>query len=584
MSRPNRPSTVIGPPAAWRFWIIAVALALLGLALVGRLLSLQVLSVGDRDYQFLQRQGDARTHRTVSLPAYRGMITDRNGQPLAVSTPVTSLWAHPPTLAEHADRLPELAKALGMPLADLRKRVEKPSSRDFVYLRRHLSPAEADRILALAVPGVSGLSEYRRYYPAGEVAAHIVGFTNVDDQGQEGMELAFDARLRGEPGAKRVVRNRSGQVIRDLGLVRAARPGGDLQLTIDLRLQYLAYRELRAAITRTKAQSGSVVVLDSRSGDILAMANWPSFNPNDRSRIRPSHLRNRAMTDLLEPGSTAKPFTLVAALESGRYTPTTPVNAAPGYIQVGDKVLKDPVNYGQLDVTGVLAKSSQVGTTRIAMTLEPDVIRAVLARVGLGEASGTGFPGESTGRLPQPRRWSAIEHATMAFGYGFAVTPLQVAQAYAVLANDGVRQPVALVRGAALPPGQRVIDSQVNAQIVDMLAAVARQGGTATRANVPGYAIAGKTGTSRKVAQTGGYSEKNYMALFAGMAPASDPHLVSVVVIDDPQGGEYYGGLVAAPVFAGVMKDALRLMQVMPDDEAAVTRVAQRPQTVRAPS
>lgn len=584
MSRPNRQPTVIGPPAAWRFWIIAVALALLGLALVGRLLSLQVLSVGDRDYHFLQRQGDARTHRTVSLPAYRGMITDRNGQPLAVSTPVTSLWAHPPTLAEHADRLPELAKALGMPLADLRKRVEKPSSRDFIYLRRHLSPAEADQILALAVPGVSGLSEYRRYYPAGEVAAHIVGFTNVDDQGQEGMELAFDARLRGEPGAKRVVRNRSGQVIRDLGLVRAARPGGDLQLTIDLRLQYLAYRELRAAMTRTKAQSGSVVVLDSRSGDILAMANWPSFNPNDRSRIRPSHLRNRAMTDLLEPGSTAKPFTLVAALESGRYTPTTPINAAPGYIQVGDKVLKDPVNYGQLDVTGVLAKSSQVGITRIAMTLEPDVIRAVLARVGLGEASGTGFPGESTGRLPQPRRWSAIEHATMAFGYGFAVTPLQVAQAYAVLANDGVRQPVALVRGAALPPGQRVIDSQVNAQIVDMLAAVARQGGTATRANVPGYAIAGKTGTSRKVAQTGGYSEKNYMALFAGMAPASDPHLVSVVVIDDPQGGEYYGGLVAAPVFAGVMKDALRLMQVMPDDEAAVARVAQRPQTVRAPS
>lgn len=584
MSAPVRQSrsAVIRPPAAWRFWVVAAVLTLLGLVLVWRLLSLQVLSLGERDYHFLQKQGDARALRTLPLPAYRGMISDRHGQPLAVSAPVKTLWAQPETLAAHPEHWPSLAAALGMPLADFRRRLASAPGRGFMYLRRHMNPAEADRVLALAVPGVSALTEYRRYYPAREVVAHLVGFTDVDDQGREGIELSFDALLRGEPGAKRVVRNERNRIIADLGLVRAARPGQDLRLTIDLRLQYIAYRELSAAIARAGAQSGSVIVLDSRSGEILAMVNAPSYNPNDTaSRGRPALMRNRAMIDLMEPGSTTKPFTMVAALESGRYRPDTPINTAPGYIVVqGGKKFEDFRNYGMLDLTGVLAKSSQVGTTRIALDLDPLAIRGVLERVGLGQVSGIGFPGEATGALPNLRRWSDVERASMAFGYGFAVTPLQLAQAYAVLANGGRHRPLSLVQGSVLPPSEQVIAPDVNAAIVGMLGAVTQAGGTATRAAVPGYSVAGKTGTVRRVG-AGGY-EKRYTALFAGMVPASDPRLVAVVVIHEPQGLDYGGGAVAAPVFSRIMADSLRLTGLAPDAVEAA-RVVQWPAAAAGP-
>lgn len=565
--------------APWRFWLVVGGLAALGLLLVWRLLSLQVLNTGEHDYQFLQQQGDARALRTVGLPAYRGMITDRHGQPLAVSTPVKTLWAQPEILLSHPEHWAILAKTLGVPQDQFRKRLQAAAGSSFMYLRRHMTPVDADRVLALDIPGVSEIAEYRRYYPAGEVAAHIVGFTNIDDQGQEGLELAYDEFLRGVPGAKRVVRNLNGQIIRDVGMVRSARPGQDLRLSIDLRLQYLAYRELKAAVTKAQAHSGSIVLLDSRTGEILAMANQPSYNPNDRSAMAMSALRNRAVTDLLEPGSTAKPLAMVAALESGQYQPHTPMDTNPGYIGVrmgkaGTKIIKDHRNYGLTDITGVITHSSNVGMTKIAFSLEPDKIPDALGRFGFGQPTGVGFPGEASRLLPNHRRWPDIDRATMAYGYGFAVTPLQLAQAYAVLANNGIRKPLSLRVGGEAEAGEQVIDPLINAQIVEMMKTVTQSEGTATRAAVAGYSVAGKTGTAHRL-DGGAYAEKSYVSLFAGLAPASDPRLVAVVIINDPKGKDYFGGLVAAPVFSSVVSGAFRVMDVLPD-EGDVSRVAVR--------
>jgi cell division protein FtsI (penicillin-binding protein 3) len=570
--------------AAWRFWVVAGGLIVLTCLLIGRLLSLQVLDLGDRDHAFLQQQGDARAVRTVSLPAYRGMITDRNGQPLAVSTPVKTLWAQPEILLAHPEHWAILAKTLGVPQDQFRKRLQSAKGGSFMYLRRHMTPADADRVLALDIPGVSEIAEYRRYYPAGEVAAHIVGFTNIDDKGQEGLELAYDAMLQGAPGAKRVVRNLNGQIISDAGLVRSARPGQDLRLSIDLRLQYLAYRELKAAVTKARAHSGSIILLDSRTGEILAMANQPSYNPNDRSAMSASALRNRAITDLLEPGSTAKPLAMVAALESGLYKPHTPIDTRPGYIGVrtgktSTKIIKDHRNYGLTDITGVITHSSNVGMTKIAFSLEPDKIPNVLSRFGFGQPTGIGFPGEASRMLPSHRRWPEIDRATLAYGYGFAVTPLQLAQAYAVLANKGIRKPLSLRMGGADEAGEQVIDPVINAQIVEMMKTVTQSEGTATRASVVGYSVAGKTGTAHRL-DGGAYAEKSYVSLFAGIAPASDPRLVAVVIIDDPKGKDYFGGLVAAPVFSKVVGGAFRLMDVPPDEDD-VHRVVVRAPVLR---
>ena len=548
---------------AWRFSLVVVMLVTLLSVLIWQLLVLQVFDT-ERGHDFLQDQGDARTVRTEPIPAYRGVISDRNGEPLAVSTPVASIWINPRHLSKEQDRWDELADVIGMSRADLSAKIIKNSHRGFVYLRRHLSPRQADEILALEIKGVNAQREYKRYYPAGDVAAHLVGFTNIDDMGQEGMELAFNDWLRGVPGSKRVLKDRNGNVFRDIDQQTIARSGKDLVLSIDMRLQHLAYRELKGAMRRVGAKSGSVVMLDSATGEVLAMVNQPSFNPNNRRALKPNTMRNRAMTDVFEPGSTVKPLTVVAALETGRYRPSTIIDTSPGYIRVGKKTLPDPINYGAIDVTKILTKSSQVGISKLALDLDEQSVWEVFSRFGLGISSGSGFPGESAGMLPGRPNWRLIERVNFAFGYGLAVTPLQLAQAYSVFASDGVLRPATLVRQVEAVDGQQVIDPVIADQLLTMLKTVTEDGGTATRAQVVAYSVAGKTGTVHK-AGVGGYADDRYMAVFAGVAPASNPRIVTVVMIDEPNLDKYHGGEAAAPVLARVVTDALRILNVAPD-------------------
>ncbi len=553
--------------ARWRYLVAVAALVALPVVAVWHIAGLQVMPDRDRGFAFLQSQGTARTVRVEPIPAYRGVISDRRGEPLAVSTPVVSLWANPQLVVGDDDRIVLLARALGVDAQQLRRRFEQFRNKEFMYLVRQLTPDEAEKILRLDIAGVYGQQEYKRFYPAGEVVAQLVGFTNIDDRGQEGMELAYERQLAGVPGAKRVIKDLKGRVIKDLELVRSEKPGKNLTLSIDLRLQYLAYRELKAAIGRFQAASGSVVVVDVRSGEILAMVNQPSYNPNDRTRLDTGAMRNRAVTDLVEPGSLMKPLTVVAALESGKFTPDSIIDTSPGYVRVDNKTFVDHSNYGPLTVTGILTKSSQVGITKMALELPPEHIRDVFERVGLGRDTGTGFPGEGVGSLPGKQRWRAIERATFAFGYGLSATPLQLAQAYAVLANNGVHQPISLLkreRGGAVVPGEQVIDPAVALTVRTMLQNVTLPGGTGTRAAIPAYGVAGKTGTAHKVGAEG-YQKSRYISLFAGMVPVHNPRLVTVVVVNDPQGGSYFGGLVAAPVFARVTADALRLLNIAPE-------------------
>ncbi len=547
----------------WRFRIVVGGLLLLAFLLAWRALTLQVLDV-DRGYQFLQGQGNARTNRTEVIPAHRGIISDRNGEPLAVSTPVASIWANPQELQSAKSDWARLATALDMPASELSRRVGRYSNSQFMYLRRHVAPAAAQALMQMKIPGVYLQREYRRFYPAGEVTAHLLGFTDVDDRGQEGLELTYDEWLNGTPGRKRVLKDLYGNIIREIDAGEAASPGKDVQLSIDLRLQYLAYRELKAAINRTGAKAGSVVIIDSETGEVLALVNQPSFNPNNRNQLSLDALRNRAVIDMFEPGSTVKPMTMVAALESGKYQPDTTINTHPGYIKVGSKVLEDHRNYGVLTVAEVLKKSSQVGTTKIALSLDEHDVWGVFDRFGLGHSTNSGFPGESSGMLPNRPNWRAIERATFAFGYGITVTNLQLAQAYSVFANRGVFQQVSLLKRTEKPAQQQVISAKIARQVVDMLEDVTELGGTATRAQVDAYRIAGKTGTSHK-AIAGGYADDRYFAIFAGVAPASNPRIVAVVTIDEPK-GDYFGGLVAAPVFSKVVSDALRLLNIAPDN------------------
>lgn len=556
------------PVPVWRFAIAVMLLAILVALMVWRMLNLQVLDTY-RGYDFLQDQGDARSHRTEIIPAYRGVISDRNGEPLAVSTPVDSIWIDPRKLVDQEPSWSKLAKALGMPLSRIKSKVRDNSSKRFIYLRRHMAPASAKAILDLKIPGVYAQREYKRFYPAAEVSAHLVGFTNIDDQGQEGMELAFNHWLEGEAGSKRVLKDLHQNIIRDIDQGKKARSGKELVLSIDLRLQYLAYRELKAALIKSKAKSGSMVVLDSKTGEVLAMVNQPSYNPNNRESLRPYMMRNRAMTDVFEPGSTVKPLTVVAALESGKYQPNTLVDTNPGYIRVGKKTLLDPVNYGVIDVTRILTKSSQVGISKLALSLDEQSVMDVFRRFGLGQSTGSGFPGESSGHMANRAKWRPIERANFAFGYGLSVTPLQLAQAYSVFANGGVFRPATLLRQDEVGEGEQVISPRIARQVVDMLETVARDGGTGTRAKLQAYSVAGKTGTVHK-AEKGGYSDDRYRAIFAGMAPASNPRLVAVVMIDEPDEKRYHGGESAAPVFSRVMGDALRLLDVEPDKLMAV--------------
>ncbi|MEA2094348.1 MAG: penicillin-binding transpeptidase domain-containing protein [Pseudomonadota bacterium] len=541
--------------------LLLIACMLLALAtLVWRAVSLQVL-----DKDFLQTQGQARHLRVVTLPAHRGMILDRQGELLAVSTPVESVWVNPRELIGVQEGISRLAQLLRLDRDQVQQLVASRAEREFVYLRRHVSPVLAGQVRAMNIPGVYLQKEYKRYYPAGEVAAHVVGFNNIDDVGQEGLELAFGDWLRGEPGAKRVIKDGRRKAVEDVESIRRSHPGKDLPLSIDRRIQYLAYRELKAAMKEHQAQSASAVVLDVRSGEILAMVNQPSYNPNNRHKLRRKDLRNRAVTDVFEPGSTMKPFIVATALESGLYTPETPVSTAPGWLRVGRNTVRDVHDYGLLDVAGVIRKSSNVGITKIALSLPAERIWSSLSGLGFGVPTDSGFPGESSGLLTGHRGWNAIETATLAFGYGMSATPLQLAQAYAVLAAGGIKRPVSFLRQDRAVAGQRVFPATVAQQVVDMLEAVTGPGGTAPAARVTGYRVAGKTGTVRK-SVAGGYSHDKYLAVFAGMAPASDPRLVMVVMINEPSNGKYYGGLVAAPVFSSVMSGALRLLAVPPDD------------------
>jgi len=546
---------------AWRHWFVLGMLALGGVALIARAVYLQVI-----DQEFLEKQGDARILRTAMLSANRGMILDRNGEPLAVSTPVDTVWADPRKLAQVPHEFPRLAKALDRDPQWLARRVTSNLNREFVYLVRHMRPQDAARVKALGIPGVDTLREYRRYYPAGEVTGHLLGFTNVDDVGQEGLELAFDQWLGGEPGEKRVMRDSLGRTIEDIERIRAPRPGQDLQTSIDLRLQYLAYRELKAAVQANHARSGSLVVLDIATGEVLAMVNQPAFNPNDREQYLPSRYRNRATNDFFEPGSSIKPFVVAAGLESGRFHPDTLIDTNPGLMRVSIKTVKDKHNLGTIDVTTVLAKSSNVGMVKIALSLKPQDMWSELDQFGFGRVTGSGFPGESAGILTSHQHWRPIGQATMAYGYGLSVTPLQLAQAYAVIGAGGVRRPVSLRKVDVPPAGERVLDEGAARDLVTMLEAVVSDAGTARRARVIGYRVSGKTGTAWKASETGGYTTNKYMAVFGGVAPASNPRFAAVVVIDEPTGGAFYGGEVAAPVFSAVMSGALRLLAVPPDD------------------
>ncbi|MES1992632.1 MAG: penicillin-binding transpeptidase domain-containing protein [Pseudomonadota bacterium] len=547
------------PVWAWRSRMMAVFLAALGLALVARAAQLQVFDKG-----FLHDQAQARHLRVMEISAHRGMIIDRHGEPLAASTPVDSIWVNPPQLLAQPGAVEQLATSLGLPPRPLREKLEVRQGREFVYIQRHLPPQEANRVLALKLPGVYAQREYRRYYPTGEISGHLLGFTNIDDGGLEGLELSFDTWLRGEPGRRRVLIDRRGNVIDDLGQIREARPGRDLQLSLDRRIQYLAYRELKAAVIEHHAKAGSVVVLDPQSGEVLAMASQPPFNPNNREAILPSLARNRAVMDLFEPGSTLKPFVVATGLEQGLFKPNSVIDTNPGWFTVQGNTIQDLHNYGVLDLGGILAKSSNVGASRIALATPSETLWTALRDFGFGELSASGFPGERGGTLRNFHDWRPIDHATVAYGYGLSTTALQLASAYAVIASGGERRPVSFFVPKRLPPAHRVISPTTAASVSRMLEQVVREG-TATAAAVPGYRVAGKTGTARK-SGIGGYSERRYQAVFAGYVPASHPRLVAVVVIDEPTGGAYYGGAVAAPVFARIMAGALRLMEIPPDN------------------
>ena len=539
----------------------------LPLIVAAKIAQLQIMPSEEHGSEFLQTQGDARAIRTETIPGHRGLITDRNGEPLAVSTPVTTLIANPKRVAEHATyaHRVKLAKALNLSLAQLDSRFKRYRNKSFMYLARQLPSVEADRILDLRIPGVFGRQEYKRFYPAGEVTAQLVGFTDINDDGQEGMELAYNAVLSGEPGAKKVVKDLAGRVIKDISLVKPANHGSTLRLSIDLRVQYAAYRALKASVQKHQAKSGSVIVLDVHTGEVLAMVNQPSFNPNDRSNLSPDSIRNRAVTDMMEPGSTIKPFTILAALESGKFKPETVINTSPGYLKVAYKTFVDPRDYGSLDLTGILNKSSQVGTTKLALALNPDTTRELFERMGFGEGIGSGFPGEPSGNLPGYRKWDPVTQATFAFGYGLSASSLQLARAYSILANNGLRHEITMVATDRPPENVRVIEAQLTARVRNMLETAASDQGTGKRAMIDGYSVGGKTGTLHKVKASGGYDQHRYMSAFAGLAPVNDPRLVTIVVIDEPRDGDYFGGLVAAPVFSEVTGSALRLLQVPPD-------------------
>jgi cell division protein FtsI (penicillin-binding protein 3) len=550
-----------------RILFAALLFAGLGVLLAGRAVKLQFV-----DQAFFQRQGDARQMRVVEITAHRGSITDRRGEPLAVSSPVDSVWVNPRELRNAPADIPRIAAAVGRDADWLLRAVSSQPEREFLYVRRHLPPAEAQAIMRQGFPGVHLQREYRRFYPAGEVTGHVLGFTNIDDVGQEGLELAYDHWLAGEHGSKRIRRDRLGNIIEDVESIREPRPGRDLRASIDLRIQYLAYRELKRAVQVNNARSGSMVVLDLRTGEVLAIVNQPAYNPNDRSQLSAERYRNRATNDIFEPGSSIKPMIVAAALSSGRFNAASIIDTGPGWFTVGAKTIEDRNNLGRIDLSTLLVRSSNVGASKVALALEPEYLWAELRRFGFGEVSATGFPGESAGVLMEPQLWRPIGQATLAYGYGLSVTPLQLAQAYAILGAGGRAAPVSLLALAQPPQLRQVIDADAANAVLKMMEPVATLRGTAPKAAISGYRVSGKTGTARKFT-TGGYHADRYLSVFGGVAPASDPRLAAVVMIDEPSAGVFYGGEVAGPVFSRVIGDALRILGIPPDDGARARSV-----------
>jgi len=548
------------PVSYFRLLVVVGVVVAVVAVMVWRAVDLHILNK-----DFLQSQGNARYMRTMPVAAHRGVITDRHGDPLAVSTPVDSVWINPSEFLSARDSWAGLTKLLSLKVNKVERLVLQRKNREFVYLKRHINPELAEKVSALNIDGVYLQREYRRYYPAGEVTAHILGFTNVDDVGQEGLELAYNDWLRGKPGKKMVIKDRLGRAIKHVESTKIAEPGKDLALSIDRRLQYLAYRELKHAVLQYKARSASAVILDTKTGEVLAMANQPSYNPNNRRNLKSSHLRNRAVTDVFEPGSTIKPFTVAAALESGKFKENSIIDTSPGYFHIGKYVVQDVKNHGRIDLATILSKSSNIGASKLALGISAKNLTDVHSRIGFGFSTGSGFPGEVDGIINLPNEKQQIERATLSYGYGLSVTPLQLARSYAAIANGGVIPAVSFTRVNNSKHEERVLSALHAKQIRKMLEGVVSKNGTGSRAAVSGYRISGKTGTSKKVG-VGGYTEDSYIAVFAGMAPSTNPRLAMVVTINEPKGGVYYGGRVAAPVFSKVMSGALRLLDIAPDD------------------
>ncbi|MBX2848855.1 MAG: penicillin-binding protein 2 [Acidiferrobacterales bacterium] len=549
------------PVSSWRYKTIALFFMCMFGALIARAVFLQVI-----DTEYLQSQGDARYLRVQKEPPTRGMIVDRNGQPLAISTPVDSIWMHPATILEQQDEYAykKLSELLGTDRDAILSKARQYKSKQFVYLKRQLSPQTAQQILDLEVPGIQSVREYKRYYPAGPVLGHLLGFTNIDNEGQEGLELAFNKELTGRSGRTQVLQDKVGHVVEYVEQLEAVEHGQNIKLSIDSRIQYLAYRYLQAAVKKHQANAASLVALDAKTGEILAMVSAPDFNPNDRSDLTSSRFRNRSITDSYEPGSTMKPFTVAMALDKGVIQPDTQIDAEPGHMYIGRTRISDTKNHGILSTSEVIQKSSNVASAKIAMMLEPRDLYDVYKGLGFGETNGLKLQGETKGILANRKEWRPIEHATLSYGYGLSVNTLQLARSYQALANDGVMLPVSLTPVGEIPKGKRVFKSETASAVAKMMESVVGDDGTAPKAQVEQYRVAGKTGTSHRV-ENGQYQDDSYMSVFAGFAPVSDPDIVLVVTVDDPRGIDYYGGLVAAPVFSKVVEGALRFRDVSPD-------------------
>lgn len=554
---------------AWRARVVVLGLMCGSLALLGRAAYLQGIN-----HDFLQAKGESRYARALEVPATRGRVTDRHGDMLAVSTPVRSIWAIPSDAQLTPADARKLAGLLDMEVEELNRRLA--SSREFAYLKRQVSPELAQQIAELKLPGIHQQQEYRRYYPGGEVFAHVLGFTGVDDKGQEGVELAFESALAGKPGLRRVIRDRRGQVVEDVEAIRPPRDGEDLALSVDAKIQYLAYSALRQAMQTHKAKAGATVVLDARTGEILALVNAPTYNPNNRSNLSGAQLRNRVFTDTFEPGSTMKPFAVALGLERGRVRPATVIDTSPGRITIGRATISDAHRNGALTVAQIIQKSSNVGTVKIAMGFTPEEMWRLYDALGFGKPLDLGFPGEAGGRLRPARTWKPIEQATMSYGHGISASLIQLAHAYLVFARDGELLPLSLTRLDAPPSGgKRVFSAETVREMRAMLELAAGPGGTAPKAQIAGYRVAGKTGTAHKL-EGGRYANK-YVSSFVGMAPASDPRLIVAVMIDEPSAGQHYGGSVAGPVFAQITEGALRVLGVAPDAPLVPLQLAQKP-------